>query len=52
MSRFGRKVIRNHLGRIVMRARKRRGFAKMLRKGKHVKSVNFVHPTDGGTMLT
>lgn len=52
MSRFGRKVIRNHLGRIVTRARKRKGFAKMVRKGKHVKSINYVRSTDGGVMLT
>ena len=52
MSKFGRRVIRNHLGKIVRSAKRHRRFAKMVRKGKHVKSINYARPTDGGIMLT
>ncbi len=52
MSRFGRKVVRRHLRRIVRRAAKKRGFRRMVKKGKRVKSINYARPTDGGYMLT
>lgn len=52
MSRFGKRVIRNHLGKIVRSAKRHRKFARLVRKGKHVKSINYARPTDGGIMLT
>lgn len=52
MSKFGKKVVRRHLRRIVRRAAKKRGFRRMVKKGKRVKSINFARPTDGGIMLT
>ena len=52
MSRFGKRVVRRHLRRIVRRAVRKRGFRRMVKKGKRVKRLNFAKPTDGGIMLT
>lgn len=52
MSRFGRKVVRSMMKRVVRRALKRRAMRKMVKRGKHVKSINHARPKVGGTMLT
>lgn len=52
MSRLGKRIVRNHLGKIVRKAMKRKGFARMVARGKHVKSINYARPTDGGIMFT
>lgn len=52
MSKFGKKVIRRHLRKMVKRAAKRRAMRRMVRRGKKVKSINKARPTDGGIMLT
>lgn len=46
-----KKVIGRHLGRIAKRAIKRMKIRKIVRKGRHVKGVNYVKPNFGSIML-
>lgn len=52
MSKFGRRVVRKMLKRVIRKAAKKKGFAKMVKCGKRVKSINYARPDDGGIMLT
>ena len=52
MSRFGKRVVRNMMKRVVRRALKRRAMKRMVKRGRHVKSINHARPKVGGTMLT
>lgn len=46
-----RKVIGRHLRRIAKRAIKRMKIRKIVRKGRHVKGVNYAKPKFGSIML-
>lgn len=51
MSKLGRKVIKRHLRRIAKRAIRRVKLKRLVRRGKHVKSLNFAKPHFGSIML-
>lgn len=52
MSRFGRKVIKRAMRRIVKKALRRKHMRKMIKRGKHVNHLNYAKPGIGGIMLS
>lgn len=46
-----RKVIRRHLRRIANKVLKKKAIRRIVRKGRHTKSLNFAKPRHGSIML-
>ncbi len=51
MKSVAKKAVRRHLRRIAVRAMKKRAVRRMVRKGKHVKKINYARPHHGSIML-